>query len=63
MITLWMKVTLDKYELPVAVADTSGQLAHMIGVAPNNIHSAISNARKGGYRCQDVKVEIEEDDL
>ena len=63
MITLWMKVTLDKYELPVAVADTSGQLAQMIGVTPNNIHSAISNARKDGYRCQYVKVEIEEDDL
>ncbi len=63
MITLWMKVTHDKYELPVAVADTAGQLALMVGCSVNAIHSGISNARRGGYRCQYVKVEIEEDDL
>lgn len=62
MITVWMKVTLDEYELPVAIADTAGQLADLIGVRTNNIYSAISNARQGGYRCSYVKVEIEEDD-
>lgn len=60
--TLWLKVTADKYEFPLAIGDTAGQLALMTGVSTNAIHSAISNAKRGGYRCQYVKVEIEEDD-
>ena len=59
---IWLLVTADELELPVAVADTAGQLADMIGVRVNNIYSAISNAARFGYRCQYVKVEIEEDD-
>lgn len=59
---LWLKVTDDKYEFPLAIAETAGQLALMTGVRTNNIHSAISNAKKYGYRSQYVKVEIEEDD-
>ena len=27
MTTLWMAITLDRYELPIAVADTAEQLA------------------------------------
>ena len=31
-ITIWMKVTDDKYELPVAVADTAEELARIVGL-------------------------------
>lgn len=58
---LWLQVTSDKYELPLAVADSAEQLASLIGVKTNNIFSAISNAKRGGYRCQYVKVELEEE--
>lgn len=61
--TLWLKVTADKYESQVAIADTAGQLAKMVGVSQNNIYSCVSNANKHGYRSQFIKVEIEEDDL
>lgn len=61
MMTLWMKVTPDRYELPVAVGDTAEQLARLVGCTKNNIYSAISNATKHGYRCQYIKVTIEED--
>ena len=30
--TLYMKVTRDEYELPVAVAETKAELARMLGV-------------------------------
>lgn len=60
--TLWLQITPDKYEHPVAIADTAGELARMIGVKPNNIHSAMSQARKKGCWCKYIKVEIEEDD-
>lgn len=60
---LWLKVTADNLELPVAVADTARQLADMVGTTTNNIHSSISKSKSRGYRSQYIKVEIEEDDL
>ena len=30
--TLWLKVTNDKYELPLAVSDTKKELAEMLGL-------------------------------
>lgn len=55
--TLYMKVTNDKYELPVAVADTGRELAEMVGTTKNTIFSSISK----GYR-QYQRVEVEDDD-
>lgn len=40
--TLWLKVTNDKYELPLAVADTKKELAKMLG-----LKSISSGAGKG----------------
>lgn len=55
--TLYMKVTNDEYELPVAVADTGRELADMVGTTRGVIFSAISK----GYKTYQ-KVEVEDDD-
>lgn len=34
---LWMKVTKDKYELPLAVADSEKELAGMLGLKRINV--------------------------
>lgn len=59
MQTIYMKVTKDKYELPLAVADSIVELAELIGIKADNIYSTISHARKKGYKCCYVKVEID----
>lgn len=53
-----MKVSNDKYELPLIVADSVVELADKLGVKQTNISSAISHAIKRGSKSQYVKVEI-----
>lgn len=57
---LWLYVTKDEYELPIIVADSAGQLALRLGIPRNNIFTAINQARKKGYRCRYIKVEVDE---
>lgn len=59
---LWMKVSMDKYELPLIVCDSAAELARRIGVPQVNIRSAISKAKRRGYRCKYVKVAIDEEE-
>lgn len=59
---LWMYVSDDELELPLAVADTAGELADIVSVTQNNVLSAISNARKRGHRSRYVKISLEEGD-
>ena len=57
--TIFMKVTRDEYELPVAVADSKSELAHMVGVTPSSIwHSLERGWQKSTY----VAVEVSDDD-
>ena len=60
---IWLKVTNDKYELPVAVADSAEELAKMCGVKVNNIHSSRSHAQARGNKTRYLKVEINEKEL
>lgn len=60
--TLYMKVTLDKYEYPVAVAESVVELAKMVNVSTNTISSAMSHAKARGNRCQYVRVEVEDNE-
>jgi hypothetical protein len=60
--TLWLKVTLDEYELPVAVGDSLADLAKKIGTSRNTIASSYSHYIHSGKRSSYRKVEIEEDD-
>lgn len=44
---LWMKVTNDKYELPLAVAESIAELARMTGTTRNSLNSIFCRNRKG----------------
>lgn len=59
---IWLKVTLDKYELPVAVADSAEEMAKLCGVSVNNIYSVRSHARARGHRCRYIVVSVDEED-
>lgn len=56
---LWVAVTQDEYELPVAVADTARELAEMFGVKTMTVISDVSRYRrkqmKTRFRCVDVE--------
>lgn len=44
---IWMEITKDKYELPVAVADTCEELADMCGVSPYTVRNSWRRYAKG----------------
>ncbi len=44
---LWLKISSDKYELPLAVADSAVELARMCGVTAGTIYSQMSRVRTG----------------
>ena len=54
---VWMKVTKDKYELPVAVADSAVELAGIVNTTANSISSSICHGC-GTY----VKVVIDDEE-
>ena len=53
--TIYMKCTTDRLELPIAVADTAKELARMLGVSHGSVYSGIDRGY-GGYH----KVVIDE---
>lgn len=57
--TLYMLVSKDELELPLAVADSPAELARMIGASSNSIKSAISKSKRKGTKSQYKKVEVE----
>ena len=58
---IWLKVTDDEYELPVAVADTQDELARICNTTKNSIASSMSHFEKGRIgKCLYRKVVIEE---
>lgn len=59
---LYMKVTKDKYELPIAVAGTIRELAIMLGIKENSVHHQFYMQRKHGMNCGYVKVEVDEEE-
>ena len=59
--TLYMKVTRDEYELPVAVAETKAELARMLGIKREHVRTAFSHAKKFKNPTY-VVVEVEDED-
>lgn len=47
---VWMKVTQDEYRLPVAIADTSRELAKICGDTNENVRTTAYKANKGLYK-------------
>lgn len=61
--TLYIKTTDDKYELPVAVGDSVIELARMLKLNKSSLESIFSKIRKGKYGNSIYKiVEVEDDD-
>ena len=57
---LWLAVEADKYELPLAVADTAEELGKMFGIKKNTVINCVSRNRSGrenGYKYIKVKNE------
>lgn len=62
MSKLYIAVTKDEYELPIAVADSAAALARMLGVQPNAIHKQMHFYRMGKWKwCQYREVEVDDD--
>ena len=57
---LYEAVTQDEYELPVAVADTVGELARQVGVSKLTILSVISHAKAHKRGCVYHRIEYTE---
>lgn len=57
---IYMKITKDEYELPLAVASTAEELAKICGTTRNAITSSISKAKVGIIRPRYVRVIIED---
>ena len=55
---VYMQVTKDEYELPLALADSIPKLAEIIGVNTQSIYDSMKNAKKLGRRTQYKKVDI-----
>lgn len=54
---LWMEVSNDEYELPLAVADSALELAKVLGLKDeNSVISSVSRAKCGGYWCKYKRV-------
>ena len=60
---VYMKITRDKYELPVAVAESTTELAKICGLKNSgSIRSLINEPIRLGFRPTYIKVEVSEDD-
>lgn len=57
---LYMKVTKDKYELPLIVTEGAQELADKEGVNVNTIYSSISHYERRGQYSPYRRVRIEE---
>ena len=55
--TIWMKVTKDEYELPLAVADNPRELAAIVHTTANCVKSSVCHKHKGW-----AKVEVDDDE-
>lgn len=60
---VWIAVTKDKYELPIAVAESRRELAEICGVTPQTVSASASKyVRRPGERfCQYRKVIVDDD--
>lgn len=59
---LWMMVSSDELELPIAVADTATELARMVGVNYNTIYSTISHTKTGQIKkTRYIRVEVDDE--
>ena len=56
---LYLRKTTDKYELPIAVADSTKELAKMLGTTAGCVRSSLSKKRPGWYKIE-IDTEVED---
>ena len=61
--TIWLAITTDELELPIAVADTARELGKIVGKTENLICKTVNNYSSGKIKdkkkkCPYVKVRI-----
>ena len=61
--TIWMKVTLDKYEFPLEIADNPIALAKKCGTTRGAVISGVSKYKLGKARSSFRKVVIDEEEI
>lgn len=60
--TLWLKVSLDRYSYPEIIADSLEELVEMSGATKNTIRSSMSHYKAGRLKRERyVKVEVEDE--
>ena len=60
---VYLMVSKDKYELPVAVADSVQELSDMVGSSVNTIRSGICHQKAGRIKkSRFICVDVEDDD-
>ncbi len=59
---IYMKTTGDDLDLPVAVANSPGELAEMVGTTKQCVMSSISHKHKGWHRIEVDPDEVPEED-
>lgn len=60
---LYMEVTRDKYELPVAVADSPAELSKMVGTKATTISQQICIKKSENKWCKFLKISMESEVL
>ena len=59
---VWMEISKDKYQLPLAIANSARELSKITGASVNRIECAASRMARGKSKTSRVvKVMIEED--
>lgn len=59
---VYMKITKDKYMLPVAIGESVQELADICGTTTHNIAKSLYRRKKNGLNGQYIKVVFEEGD-
>lgn len=59
---IYMRVTADEYELPVAIADSAWKLAQICGTAVSAIMYGIRNREEHGRFSVYVRVKVKEEE-
>ena len=54
---LYIAVSLDEYELPIAVAESVPELARMMGTTGNVINSSISRKTRRYHKVEQIEEE------
>ena len=58
---MWMAVTADEYEYPIAIADSSTELAEMLGISPSTIRTNLHRRKNGAVSGRRI-LKVRKDD-